>query len=531
MIPVMWDLVLCLLPSLVLLLTALLFRWPPVRACTGQLVRRAGRLLWAWLCWFLELTLVPDGRMDSEGPQLVCKPTALAQFLLRHCGSLARPSLASWPWGDPNIQTLWSLAGPLGAGGGIRFARDYLQVKDGGVVALDWAVGPREEAEPWRLGGAKQEQGAGGGVGRGRALSCHTSCPPILILIPNSWGRVTPHLLRLCALALRQGYYPVVFHRRGQGGCPLVTPRFQEFGDPSDLVQAVAYLRYRYQSSALLAVSEGSGSGLLLSYLGECGSSSYLMAAACLSPVLQGQLWFETPLRPLYRWGVLLYQKLQLSRYASALSAVMDVERLLTCSSQRELEAAMFCSGGGSRVAGQSGGREEVAWGDYWERNEPLRDADEVAVPVLCVRSRDDPLLPPASALPTQLFRNSPYFLLALTARGGHCGFASRDGDGGAPCWSHEVALEYFRAVAEFLRAEERKASGTRGAAARGSPAPQWRTGAAATARKRRATVLRRARPPARPLVCFTVGSEGRGDGGSSGEEQDMFTWHRSYTR
>ncbi|KAG5843964.1 hypothetical protein ANANG_G00156470 [Anguilla anguilla] len=211
------------------------------------------------------------------------------------------------------------------------------------------------------------------------------------------------------------------------------------------------------------------------------------MAAACLSPVLQGQLWFETPLRPLYRWGVLLYQKLQLSRYASALSAVMDVERLLTCSSQRELEAAMFCSGGGSRVAGQSGGREEVAWGDYWERNEPLRDADEVAVPVLTVTRR--------------------------------------------PCWSHEVALEYFRAVAEFLRAEERKASGTRGAAARGSPAPQWRTGAAATARRRRATVLRRARPPARPLVCFTVGSEGRGDGGSSGEEQDMFTWHRSYTR
>ena len=294
----------CLLPSLILFLTASLVRWPPVRDSLGQLVWRAGRLLWAWLCWFLELPLVPDGRMDREEPELVCKATALTQFLLRHCGSLARPSLASWPWGDPNIQTLYSLAGPLGASKDIRFARDYLQVKDGGVVALDWAVGPKEE----------HGAGGGGGGGGGRALGCHTSCPPILILIPNSWGRLTPHLIRLCALALRQGYYPVVFHRRGRGGCPLVTPELQEFGDPSELVQAVSYLRHRHPTSALLALSEGSGSGLLLSYLGECGSSSYLTAAACLSPVLQGRLWFEMPLPPLYRWGVLLYQKLQLSK-------------------------------------------------------------------------------------------------------------------------------------------------------------------------------------------------------------------------
>lgn len=73
-------------------------------------------------------------------------------------------------------------------------------------------------------------------------------------------------------------------------------------------------MRSRHPSSVLVAVSEGSGSGLLLSYLGECGSSSYLTAAACISPVLQGQLWFDTPLPPLYRWAVLVQRKLQLSR-------------------------------------------------------------------------------------------------------------------------------------------------------------------------------------------------------------------------
>lgn len=78
--------------------------------------------------------------------------------------------------------------------------------------------------------------------------------------------------------------------------------------------QAVAYVHSRHLSSKLVAVSEGSGSGVLLSYLGECGSSSYVTAAAAISPVLMGRLWFETPMPPIYRWGALVHRKLQLSR-------------------------------------------------------------------------------------------------------------------------------------------------------------------------------------------------------------------------
>lgn len=78
--------------------------------------------------------------------------------------------------------------------------------------------------------------------------------------------------------------------------------------------QAVAYIHSRFPSSLLVAVSEGSGSGILLSYLGECGSSSHLTAAAAISPVLLGQVWFETAMPPIYRWGVLFQRKMQLSR-------------------------------------------------------------------------------------------------------------------------------------------------------------------------------------------------------------------------
>lgn len=100
------------------------------------------------------------------------------------------------------------------------------------------------------------------------------------------------------------------FNIQGQGG-------LTKFGDPSDLEQltgcdiidlipeylvqislhqAVSYVHSRHPSSVLFVVSEGSGSGpgVLLLYLGECRSGTYLTAAAVVSPVLLGQLWFET---------------------------------------------------------------------------------------------------------------------------------------------------------------------------------------------------------------------------------------------
>lgn len=320
---------------------------------------RATWLLWKGVYWILEL---PPPTTHSEwmnatlhdqaatvGPpllRLVCKPTALAQHLRLHCPTLRHPSLATaWPWGDPHLQTLSSLlCGPAeedrsGDGRGkVHFTRDHLLLSDGGLVALDWATTWLKD-EPLVVGGKSEQHHQQHHLPHGacRSPGCrttnghHHSTLPILLVIPNCLGVVTAHLRRLCALALRWGFWPVVFHRRGQGGCPLTTPRYQEFGDPRDLAQAVAYVHRRHPAAMLAAVSEGSGSGLLLSYLGEYGSSSYLTAAACISPVLHSQLWFETPLPSLYHWGALYYRKLQISRYLDLLYCIESFLAFLTC--------------------------------------------------------------------------------------------------------------------------------------------------------------------------------------------------------
>lgn len=226
---------------------------------------------------------------------------------------------------------------------------------------------------------------------------------------------------------------------------------------------------------------------------------------------------------------------------------MLDVTAALRTSSLRDFEEALFCSSTQKNLAPPSrcrssaqgsdrsslpalapslawalGERAEPAkdWDSYWERNEPLRDADEVAVPVLCIRSRDDPLLPLAGVLPLPLFQSNPYFLLALTDRGGHCGFTlDRQTDWTeveSDNWSHVVVLEFFKAVADFLRVEPRGEVLSRGAAQQRG----W-AGKAALLHRRRATVTRRTRPEhSRAEV--------------EEEEQaveEEFTWKRSYTR
>ncbi|NXE09712.1 ABH15 protein, partial [Lophotis ruficrista] len=354
--------------------------------------------------------------------RLLCKPSALAQHLVRSLGRSPALRGGRWLWPRwPRLQMLRQLLQPPEPQPVV--ARELLQLPDSGLVALDWLVGRR---------GARN--GSGGG-----------SPSSVLLLIPNAAGKVTEELLQLGLRAQERGFVPVIFNRRGHNGCPLTTPRLQPFGDPGDLRETVTYLRCRHPAATLLAVSEGSGSGLLLAYLGESGSSSRLTAAACISPVFRARDWFEAAMPWLYEWPLLLHLKRGLSRYAGSLAEAVDVDRLLGSRSLRELEEALFC-----RTKSRP-----TSWKSYWERNEPLRDADEAAVPVLCLCSADDPVRgPPARSLPLELFRSSPYFFLLLTPRGGHCGFPRR---GRGRCWGHEAVLEYFRAMGEFLRAEERR--------------------------------------------------------------------------
>ncbi|XP_030041473.1 protein ABHD15 [Microcaecilia unicolor] len=410
---------------------------------------------------------IPAWKDFPSGCQLICKSSALANCLLRVFQRFLDLDRGGWFWRSwPHVQTLIQYMLP--ADRKLEFARDHLQLLDGGIVALDWVVGP------WK-------------AVKSRGGTSTASSAPVLLIIPNPHGWLTRNVHQLCLLALEQGFYPVIFNRRGQNGCPLTTLKLPQFGDPADLKEAVTYIQFRHPSSHLFAVSEGIGSGSLLSYLGECGSSSYLTAAGCISPVFRCQEWFEVGLPWLYEWSFLLYQKMSLSRYTTALEDVVSMKKVFKSRSLQELEEVLFCF---TR-------KNTTSWDAYWEKNDPLCDVDEVAVPVLCICSADDPLRgPPETTLPTELFKTNPYFFLLLSQHGGHCGFLNK----GPISWSHEVTLEYFRAVTEFLHTEEKMNGFPHG--------------------KSSIMLHRRQR-----------GTLQKHDPSPSYDMQKMFSWKRSYTR
>ncbi|XP_029301529.1 protein ABHD15 [Cottoperca gobio] len=392
---------------------------------------------------------------------LICKPSALANYLLKHCRAFSNYSpCVGWTWrASAFLQSVYEACWPYDCP--VQFVRDNLQLSDDGLVALDWAVPSYQKR---------------------RRTSSH-STSPILLIIPNSFGKITRNLLKLCEMALSHGYLPAVFNRRSHNGTPLTTLKLQQFGDPADLREAVRYIRHRQPAGRLYAVSESTGSGLLLSYLGECGSSSYVTAAVCLSPVFRCQSWFENGLCWPLQWALVLYQKICLSRYKTVLGETIQTETLFSSCSLRGLEEALFCQTGhaGSAAAAATGTSSTCNtsgnWDVYWERNEPLRDVDEVAIPVLSVCAQDDPVRGDAqSTLPLELFETNPHFFLLLTDRGSHCGFSTQSEGSGAGAfgavssaaapnsgmgsrrtnWSHKALLEFFRATTDFFAAEER---------------------------------------------------------------------------
>ncbi|XP_058491029.1 protein ABHD15 isoform X1 [Solea solea] len=399
---------------------------------------------------------------ETHTVALICKPSALANYLFKHCRTFGNYSpCGGWTWrASAFLQSVYQACWPYDSP--IQFVRDNLQLSDDGLVALDWAVPSYQ---------------------RRRRTSSH-STSPILLIIPNSFGKITRNVLQLCETALSHGYLPAVFNRRSHNNTPLTTVKLQQFGDPADLREAVRYIRHRQPAGRLYAVSESTGSGLLLSYLGECGSSSYVTAAVCLSPVFRCQSWFETGLCWPLQWALVLYQKMCLSRYRTVLAETLQADAAFSSCSLHGLEEALFCQTGHAGAApavatgtSSSSSNTSATWDAYWERNEPLRDVDEVAIPVLSVCAQDDPIRGDTqSTIPLELFETNPHFFLLLTDRGGHCGFStqSEQSAAGAPgaaasaalpysatghCatnWSHRAVLEFFRATTDFFAAEER---------------------------------------------------------------------------
>lgn len=106
---------------------------------------------------------------------LICKPSALANYLLKHCRTFSNYSpCAGWTWrASAFLLSVYEACWPYDSP--VQFVRDNLQLSDDGLLALDWAVPSYQKR---------------------RRTSSH-STSPVLLIIPNSFGKITRNVLKV----------------------------------------------------------------------------------------------------------------------------------------------------------------------------------------------------------------------------------------------------------------------------------------------------------------------------------------------
>lgn len=268
----------------------------------------------------------------------------------------------------------------------------------------------------------------------------HTS--PILVVCHGLTG-CSLGMRSFCQRALRRGFRPVVFNKRGHGGVALATPKMQAFGDISDIDQVIESIHAQYPDAVKVGAGFSAGSGLLVSYLGEKGTASRLAAGVAISPGYDISKLFttENEIDPMYNSLMTYSTKKLLIQHESTLTqhADIDFSEMRQSSTIQEVDELVYM---------KCNGFEDVE--KYWEHNNPMKNIQNVAVPVLCINALDDPICT-KGMIPYDLLDAHPTMMLITTETGGHCGFYEQSQYASSlSSWAEKVAVEYLQAALSF---------------------------------------------------------------------------------
>lgn len=339
-------------------------------------------------------------------PKLLYKESVLTKHLLANCSALKRPFRPKAFLSHAYIQTLIAFfKTPVNE---IMFAREYIQMSDKGIIALDW------------LNNTKFK------VRRNSA---------IIIIFPRLTGDALS-ASHICVKAAQKGFKSVVFNRRGHGSSYLTTPKLTNPGDPTDARQAIEYIALRYPKVNIVGVGIGAGCALVFSYLGEYGSSSLLKAAVCVSPSYDNTESLSNSIPKFYEILLLLSLKKMILSHAKSLEKVINISDVLRSWTLKEFDYHVYCKMYGLDT-----------FQTFWEQSDPMRDVDDIAVPVMCINSLDDPVTIKDN-ISLDLFQFYPNLLLVTLEKGGHCGFMESLND---TSWADRLVMEYIENVLTFV--------------------------------------------------------------------------------
>ncbi len=261
---------------------------------------------------------------------------------------------------------------------------------------------------------------------------------PVLVVLHTITGSGDGLRRAISAIRVRLGWVVAACNRRGHAGLELTAPRINTMGATDDLRAQIEAIESRRPTAPLYGLGVSAGSGLLVRYLGEERERARLRSAVALCPAYDLRDAFRYAHRTYDRYLTRKMIEFFLRRNKRALSHIDGYDDCVATTTMADFHDRLFpLAGFDSREA-------------YYLGSNPMEVARDVTVPVLVVNAADDPVCVERNVnRHLSDMQKLPRMTLAVTRRGGHCGFF--EGLRSVDSWADRATAEYLDATHSML--------------------------------------------------------------------------------
>ncbi|KAI9982431.1 hypothetical protein PInf_008374 [Phytophthora infestans] len=366
----------------------------------------------------------------GETPRLIYRKTPANNKLLSHCATMTQtkyyPPLSLFNGHLQTIKFAQDKSGPK-----IDYKRQLLDMPDGGVVSLDWALLPVYSP-------------------RGKASHVDPTRRTVLLL-PGLTGGSPANYIRFTVAKLHEiGWQCVVLNARGCANTPVKTAQLYCTAYTEDLRFVLQELdnKYDFGQEAFVGVGFSMGSNVLVKYLGEEGDQTPLTGAVSvgnpfnlikvsesLSGTYFNRLMYDQALNRSMK--TLFFETSNAAEKFEGYPG-LDLEAVRASRTVREFDDTLTSVLFNYKNADH-----------FYEDASSDKKLRAVKVPLLCINAEDDPISV-RTALPSRaLVESSPNVILCTTKSGGHLAYyeSSLHEKNGPTMWTAKPIAEFAEAV------------------------------------------------------------------------------------
>jgi predicted alpha/beta-fold hydrolase len=328
--------------------------------------------------------------------------------VLGQCPSLRTGLEPSWLVRNSHVQNVLTLVRDEVAPPVAWDAEERLTMPDGGTVSIQWL---------------------------GLDAPKHT---PVLVVLHTVTGSADDLRRFISAVHGRLGWVIAACNRRGHAGLPLTSPQVNTLGSVADFRRQLDAIDSRRPGARLYGVGVSAGSSVLVRYLGEEAGRSRILAGVAVCPPYDIREAFHHAHRAYDRVLTRRLIRFFLMRNSDVFRDVDGFDHCASSTTLADFHDRLH------PLAGFESAEE------FYLRSNPMEVAHRVAVPILVINAADDPLCVEHNVRQhLERMQRLSRMTLAVTRRGGHCGFFETLGNPSS--WADRAIAEYLEAADRLL--------------------------------------------------------------------------------